>query len=193
VKLFGRRKQPTALEILSSATWTCNSCSDQHEGMFDLMAFAPEHWLKDEVYEPNSALRLDGDFLSEDFCVLGGKYFFVRGVLEIPVHGVAEKFGLGAWSTLSRVNFERYIEAFDSGSHSDLGPWGGWFGNWFKPFEDSRNQPCLVHPQLRRQRPVFTLEDDEHELARAQLEGITPDRLLEIYAVNGHVPADRAV
>ena len=186
---FGRQRPQSALRILNSAKWTCGNCNLEHEGMFDLMGFAPEHWKKDEVYEPNSALRFEEDFLSEDFCVLDGEHFFVRCVFDIPVHGMAEKFGLGVWSTLSRANFERYVDGFDSGSYSDLGPWTGWFSSQFKPFEDSINQPCWVHPQLGRQRPVVTLHNEEHELARAQQNGISPERLLEVYAAHGHAPA----
>jgi len=102
VSLFGRR-QRSALDVLQGASWTCAQCGADHEGMFDLAADAPVHWDGAEVYEPNGALRRDGDFLSEDFCVLGGEHFFVRCVFDIPVHGMAEKFGLGVWSTLSRV------------------------------------------------------------------------------------------
>ena len=156
--------------------------------MFDLAAGAPDHWQREDVYEPNSALRLDGDFLSEDFCVLGGEHFFVRGVFDIPVHGMAEKFGFGAWSTLSRTNFEKYVDRFDDGRLDDTGPWTGWFSNSLKPFPASVNEPCWVHPQQGRQRPTITLHNDTHELAIAQLEGITPERVLEIYAANGHGP-----
>jgi hypothetical protein len=73
--------------------------------------------------------RMDGDFLSEDFCIIGGDSFFVRGVLEIPVHGLAEKFGFGSWSSLSRPNFDLYVERFDDGDYAGLGPWSGWFSN----------------------------------------------------------------
>jgi len=187
VSLFGRR-QRSALDVLQGASWTCAQCGADHEGMFDLAADAPVHWDGAEVYEPNGALRRDGDFLSEDFCVLGGEHFFVRCVFDIPVHGMAEKFGLGVWSTLSRANFDKYVDGFDSGQYSDLGPWSGWFANSFKPFASSTNQACWVHPQLGRQRPTLSLQDNGHELAIAQHEGITPERLLEIYAANGHGP-----
>ena len=187
MSLFGRRKR-TALDILNGATWNCGNCGVEHEGMFDLAAAAPDHWEGEEVYEPNSALRLDGDFLSEDFCVLGGEHFFVRCVFDIPVHGMAEKFGFGAWSTLSRANFEKYVEGFDDGRFAGIGPWTGWFSNSLKPFPSSVNEPCWVHPQLGRQRPTISLQNDAHELAILQLEGSTPERVLEIYAANGHGP-----
>jgi len=185
--LFGRR-QRSALDILKSRTWTCAQCNLEHEGIFDLAADAPDHWTGEEVYQPNSELCFEGDFLSEDFCVLGGQHFFVRCVFDIPVHGMAEKFGLGVWSTLSRTNFEKYVAGFDDGQYADMGPWTGWFSNSFKPFAPSINEPCLVYPQLGRQRPAVGLANDGHELSIAQRDGITPQRLLEIYAANGHGP-----
>jgi len=157
--------------------------------MFDLGAAAPDQWGTVESVEPNSALRLDGDFLSEDFCVLGGAHFLVRCVFDIPVHGMAEKFGFGCWSTLSRENFELYVEGFDDGVYAGAGPWFGWFSNSLRGFEETLNQRCWVHPQLDRQRPAIELEDSDHQLARAQKEGITPERLLEMYAAYGHSPA----
>jgi len=185
---FRRSTPSSALELLHSKTWTCANCGLAHEGMFDLASFAPDHWEGEEVYQPNSALRLDGDFLSEDFCVLRGEHFFVRCVFDIPVHGLAEKFGLGVWSTLSRTNFEKYVDGFDDGRYADMGPWTGWFSNSVKPFAFSVNEPCWVYPQLGRQRPTITLDNGEHELAVAQYDGISPERLLEIYAANGHGP-----
>ena len=154
--------------------------------MFDLAAFAPDHWTGAAEYEPNSALRLDADFLSEDFCVLDGDHFFVRGVLDIPVHGLAEKFGFGVWSTLSRTNFDLYVENFDAGAYAGVGPWTGWLSNRLYGFEDAINQACWVHPQLSRQRPVITLASCEHDLARAQAEGISPEQVVDLYAAYGH-------
>ena len=187
MRLFGQRRR-SALDLLKGASWTCAQCGGNHRGMFDLAANTPYHWKGEEAHEPNSALRRDGDFLSEDFCVLGGDHFFVRCVFEIPVHGMADKFGLGVWSTLSRANFDKYVDGFDSGEFADMGPWTGWFSSSFKPFAGSINEPCWVHPQPGRQRPTISLANSDHELAIAQDEGITADRLLEIYAANGHGP-----
>jgi hypothetical protein len=107
VSWFRRRPAPSAVERLRER-WRCHGCDNIHEGLMDIAAFAPDPWPGEERREENAALRFDGDFLSEDFCIIGGRYFFVRGVLEIPVHGFAEKFGFGCWSTLSRENFEQY-------------------------------------------------------------------------------------
>ncbi|SIN83813.1 hypothetical protein SAMN02745824_1984 [Parasphingorhabdus marina DSM 22363] len=155
--------------------------------MFDLAADRPAQCGEDIPIEPNSAIRFDGDFLSDDFCILAGEDFFVRGVLEIPVHGAAEKFGFGSWSTLSRKNFDIYVAGFDDGGHyADDGPWFGWFSTWIKGYVDQVPFECWVYPQPDRQRPTFVIDNDAHPLAMAQEDGISAEKLLEIYASYGH-------
>ena len=119
----------------------------------DLAARSPDPWPHEKSYEPNSALRLDSDFLSEDFCVLEGKHFFVRSVIEIPVHGLNIPWGFGCWTTLSRTNFDKYVIGFDSGGYEDDGPWFGWLSNQLKSyFEDREPIAVDVRPQPKRQR-----------------------------------------
>ena len=185
-KQTGIRRAPTALEILKGGKWTCNSCDERHEGMFDIGPRGPDHWPHARNFEPNGALRMEGDFLSEDFCVLNGEDFFVRCLFEIPVHGLEHSFGYGVWTTLARANFELYVEHFDDPAAGDTGPWFGYFSNSLRGIEETIPEPCNVHPQLDRQRPLLTLQNREHELARMQNEGITPERVLEIYAAYGH-------
>src|SRR3954469_1928259 len=141
----GSKPSLSALDTLRGASWKCGSCDIAHHGMFDLATFAPDFWGGQQESEHNSAIRLDGDFLSEDFCVVDGEHFFVRCVFEIPVHGLAEKFGFGIWSTLSRANFDIYLKAFDDGIYANMGPWTGWFSNRLELFEDTLNQGCWVH------------------------------------------------
>ena len=136
---------------------------------------------------PNSELSTSDNILTEDFCVLAGQHFFVRGVLQLPILGTAEtSFGFGVWSSLSKKNFGVYVETFDSGDQGNLGPWFGWFSNRLKGYPDTLKQKCQVHPLAGRNRPDIKLEPTEHPLAVEQRDGITFDRLLEIYALNDH-------
>jgi len=54
---------------LKGAEQTCRSCNEQHSGMVDLASVAPGPWPRAIALEPNSVIRLGGDFLSGDFCV----------------------------------------------------------------------------------------------------------------------------
>ena len=194
--LFGRGKRTAlaeqrdaTLELLQS-DWRCSRCVELHHGLMDLAARAPDPWPDENSYEPNSALRLEGDFLSEDFCVLDGKYFFVRSVLEIPVRGIDAPWGFGCWTKLSRVNFDKYVGGFDSGEYEDDGPWFGWLSNQLKTyFEDLEPIGVDVFPQPRRQRPRLVVQDPDHPLAAAQADGINPEAMVELLRAYGHGPA----
>lgn len=70
--------------------------------------------------------------------------------------------------------------------------WTGWFSSWQPPFPSPINQPCWVEPQPGNLRPLIWLEDYSHPLAQAQRDGITAERLLEIYEANGHAPGQGA-
>jgi hypothetical protein len=172
---------------LRDRSWRCASCTVEHHGLFDLGCSKPEPWQGSEEYAPNSAIETSINCLTEDFCILDGEHYFVRGILRIPLVGApGECFSYGIWSTLSKKNFGLYAETFDSGEQDDLGPWFGWFSNRLKGYPDTLNMKCQVHPQAGRQRPWIELEDGEHPLAKEASEGITFERLLEIYALNGH-------
>jgi hypothetical protein len=176
--------------LLNSREWTCPSCGEPHNGPFDLACGKPDPWPGQDGpndYVPNSAVLSSRNFLSEDFCVLNDEHFFVRCVLRLPIIGADRaSFGYGTWSTLSRKNFELYTDHFDEGKRADLGSWFGWFSNRLNGYPDTVNLKCHVHPQDNRQRPLIELEPTDHPLAREQREGITFDRLLEIYALHGH-------
>jgi hypothetical protein len=189
VNWFRRKPAPPSAAERLRGQWQCAGCDVVHEGLLDLAAFAPDPWPGEARREPNAELRLDGDFLSEDFCVMGGRYFFVRGVLEIPVHGFAEKFGFGGWSTLSRDNFDKYLAGFDDGAFAEWGPWSGWLCNQLADYIGAQPEALWVYPQRQRQRPTLRIQNPDHPLAIDQEEGITPERLLEIFDRYGHAAA----
>jgi hypothetical protein len=184
---FRRKPEPSALDKLRGQ-WRCKGCGGLHDGLVDLAAFAPDPWPGGEIRDANGALRRDGDFLSEDFCVIDGKYFFIRAVLEIPIHGVPEKFGFGCWSTLSRENFDKYISGFDDGIFPDDGPWSGWLSNQLADYIEVLPEAVWVYPQPGRQRPTLRIQNPDHPLAIDQEVGITAERILDIFARYGHGP-----
>jgi hypothetical protein len=172
---------------LHDREWTCPCCGLKHGGLFDLACGKPDFWQGSAVKRPNSEIHTSSNILTEDFCVLEGEHFFIRCVLRLPVVSRPDThFGFGVWTTLSKENFDLYIETFDSGEQGLMGPWFGWFSNRLKGYPDTLNLKCHVHPQEGRQRPHIELEPTEHPLALEQRRGISFDRVLEIYALNGH-------
>jgi hypothetical protein len=88
---------------------------------------------------------------------------------------------------LVKNNFSIYMDRFDGGQREDLGPWFGWFSNRLKGYPDTLNLKCQVHPRADHQRPWIEWEPTEHPLGREWADGVTYERLLEIYATNRHV------
>jgi hypothetical protein len=155
--------------------------------LFDLACDKPEFWRGADLKRPNSELLTSDSILTEDFCVLDRQHFFVRCVLQLPIIDASDTyFGYGVWATLSKKNFDIYVDTFDSGNQGNLGPWFGWFSNRLAGYPDTLNLKCQLHPREGRKRPYVELEPTDHPLAIEQAHGITFDRVLEIYALNGH-------
>src|SRR5574339_675090 len=65
------------------------SCGERHVGLFPIQLHHPAGWPYAKEYEPDENLRLDGNFLSADYCVWNGQYFAMRMRLPIQMRGVA--------------------------------------------------------------------------------------------------------
>lgn len=167
--------------------WKCLSCDDLHFGLPDLGSDAPDFWTGSLEKAENDDARGAENILTEDFCIINGKDFFVRAVLPLPIIGAeGETFGLGVWVSLSEKNFTLYNETFGADEQSHLGPWFGWFCNSLKGYPDTLSLKTQVHPADDGKRPWIELEATDHPLAVEQRDGISFDRILELYALNGH-------
>jgi hypothetical protein len=164
----------------------CSNCKESHLGLFDLTCNRPDQFQSDDK-RPNSELFGATHILTEDFCILEDQHYFVRCVLQLPIIGSDTAFfGYGIWSTLSKKNFDIYVSTFDEGNQGGLGPWFGWFSNCLKGYPDTLNLKCQVYPQEGRKRPYVEIEPTDNRLYIEQRDGITFERVLELYALNGH-------
>lgn len=162
-------------------TFECTSCGQLHEGMPTFGAKAPLSYY--EISEIERAERCD---LGSDDCVIDGKYFFVRGCLEIPVQGQNDPFIWGVWVSLSQESFDEWIKHFGEAKRSHIAPFFGWVNTWLKPYPDTMNLKTNVHLRNDGIRPFIELEPTDHPLAIEQREGITVERVAEIYTQMVH-------
>lgn len=159
----------------------CVSCGQVHRGMPTFGAHAPLSYY--EVPEEERGKRC---CLGTDDCVIDEKWFFVRGCIEIPVHEEAEPFIWGVWVSLSEVNFKQWLACFDAPKRSHTGPFFGWLDAWLKPYPDTVNLKTQVHLRDKGTRPYVELEPTDHPLALEQRNGISKQRVAEIYAQMMH-------
>ena len=159
------------------ARFRCTSCGEWHEGVPTYGFEAPVYYYA--VPENERATRCS---LGTDDCVIDGEHFFVRGSLEIPVHGESETFSWGVWVSLSRDNFLTFVEYFDQPRRSHVGPFFGWLSNSLPLYPDTVNLKTMAHLRDDGVRPYIELEPTDHPLAVEQRQGISVQRVAEIYS-----------
>lgn len=173
---------------LHEAAYTCRSCGLEHRGLPDIGVDRPIYCPDDLAARENDQVGEDErTFLTTDFCVLDDEFFFIRVVLELPILGApGELFGLGLWSSVSRKSFGEYAEVFAGESQAQAGPWVGWLSNQLGGYPETTRLVCRAEPRDGGLRPVLLLKPTEHPLVLEQRDGVSFDRILEIFAANGH-------
>lgn len=159
----------------------CSRCDEWHEGMPSFGADAPLYY-----YDVPEGERFERCELTSDTCVVDDEHFFVRGCIEIPVHGENEPFVWGVWVSLSENNFEEFTNLFGVPARDDHGPYFGWLSAYLKTYPDAENLKTHVHLRNDGVRPYIELEPTEHPLAVEQREGISVERVAEIYSAYMH-------
>lgn len=153
--------------------YRCSSCGQLHGELPDIGSDKPDYWWSVPPIE--RSFRID---MCEDACDVDGEFFFIRGVLEIPLKDADDRFGFGVWVSQKKENFQTYLENLESPS---IGPFFGWLNtkiSWFE--EDTINLKTKAHFRGNGLRPVIVLEPSDHPLAAMQREGITLDEAWKI-------------
>ncbi len=166
-----------------SFKFTCAICGDLHEGSPSFGYDSPHYY--GGVPEAERAARTT---LTDDLCSIDDEDFFVRAILEIPIHGVEEPFLWGVWASLSETNFHCYADTFESAVQECS--YFGWFSNRLPYYPDTLSLKTQVHLQSERDRPKIELEPTDHPLAVDFRDGISWDRAVEIAEVAMHQTGD---
>ena len=159
----------------------CVTCGKEHDGLPDIGAGKPDHWW----YIPE-AERAERVKLTSDTCVIDDEDYFIRGVIEIPVHEQAEPFGFGVWVSQKRENYLEYLKHFDS---DEIGPFFGWLCTRLACYsENTLLLKTMAHFRCGNLRPLIELEPKDYPLAIDQRNGISLARAWEL--VHHYIPAD---
>jgi hypothetical protein len=177
---------------LNAGELTC-SCGEKHAGMFPINILHPIGWPGSKDYEPDAALRMEGDFLSANYCVREGKYFSMRVRLPLQIKGSgAWAFVFTCWASLNRVDFEGYLAAVGSGKLNSKARAPARLVNRLSGFENTFSLMGTAFQQEDGGAPLLLLHGPQpdnsadHLILKEQREGITLDRMFELYAAYGH-------
>ncbi len=162
-------------------SFRCSCCGELHEGVPSFGWDYPIPYL--DVPEADRITRCH---LTSDICVIDGQFFFVRGCLEVPVLGQNDPLSWGVWASLSERNFAHFQELYDEPKRAHHGPFFGWLSAHIWIYPDTVNLKTKVHLRDDGIRPYVELEPTDHPLAVEQHQGITPERVAEIYEMIVH-------
>jgi hypothetical protein len=157
-------------------TFTCSCCGEVHEGSPSFGYTSPHYY---DLLSEEDKTRIA--ILQDDICVIGvGDHsdFFVRTLLEVPIHGADEPFMWGVWVSLSEANFKRYMSTWDN--HDETDCYFGWFGNRLPYYPDTLSLKTQVRPRNGGLRPLLMLEQTDHPLAVHFYQGISVDEAQRI-------------
>lgn len=136
-------------------------------------------WLVEQMAPAERAKRCQ---LDSDACIVDETHCFVRATIDIPVHGLDEPFSWGVWVSLSGDSFDAWDACFNEAKRSRIGPFFGWLSTRLPAYPDTLNLKTRVHLRDDGMRPAIELEPSGHPLAVAQRDGITAERVAELYA-----------
>lgn len=159
--------------------FTCTCCGKVHEGSPSFSFEAPWQYASLSEAQQRSMARL-----SSDFCTITdeeGTDYFIRTILEIPIHGVAEPFTWGVCVSLSEKSFRRYVETYDDPVEGE--GFFGWVCNKLPVYPHENSLATDVVVQARGLRPKLCLHHgsaNDEQVVIDQLSGISIARAQEL-------------
>jgi len=158
-------------------SFKCSTCGKLHEGSPSVGYSAPFHWMNEYESDPRSKL-------SDDLCTIEQRDYFIRCILEVPIHGVEEGFLWGVWVTQSQANFDRYVETFRETPDNRT---FGYFANRLPNYPDTLSLETTVHWLPGGQRPIVEITPCDHPLYHDWSHGISWERAAELAAPFMHL------
>lgn len=163
--------------------WRCGLCNEEHDELpFAYGAEAPWRML---VPEDEFDDRVE---LHDSVCVIDGEHFFVRGKIELPVHGHAEPFQWSVWCSVSKDSFHRMMDMWEDPERVHAEPYFGWLSTSLPMYDPGTlNLKTKLHEREPGTIPLVELEPTDHPLAVEQREGISMERVEYFaHALLGH-------
>ncbi len=168
------------------------TCRERHVGLFPIHIHHPIGWPGPKEYESDTALRLDGNFLSANYCVWDGKYFSMRMRLPLQIQGAAPAaFMFTVWASLNRPDFEGYIDAVQNKRLNPAARAPARLVNRLNGFVDTFKLMGTAFQQADGGPPLLLIhgpqpDNSNNDLIEQQRQGIGLDRMFELFAAYGH-------
>ena len=153
-----------------SESYICSCCGLEHAG--SPLSFAAD--FPDNYANMSADEREARAVISSDQCIIDTTEFWIRGCLEIPIHGQDEPFVWGLWANLWEVDFDTIDDHWETQDREKLiGPFKGRLGNPLSLYPQTTNTILTVQIRPVGTRPLFFIDDEDHPLYFEQKDGIS--------------------
>ena len=155
--------------------WRCRACGELHDDLpFSYHSPEPASWEPELEHDPDSEL-------GEEQCVVRGEYFFLRGLIRLPVLDAEPDFEWGVWVSLSADSMRAVTESWTREGREHDPPRFGWLNTFLPGYEPPTGGLATdVHTQPVGTRPLIELHPADHPLVAEQRDGITLARVQEL-------------
>jgi len=158
--------------------WSCKTCGQTHDSI--PLSFAADY--------PDNYANMSDDqrdlraIIGSDQCVIDEEQFYIRGCLEIPLHGQEEPFLWGLWASLWKADYDHISDTWETPERENsTGPFKGRLSNNLREYPfDTYNLTLTVQIQPVGQRPLFFVDEPGHPLSIAQQNGISLEEAHEL-------------
>jgi hypothetical protein len=130
--------------------------------------------------------------LQEDTCIIhgkrfyGGKYYFIRGDLAVPVIDLPLPLIYTVWVSLSKQDFERAVALWNSPQRAEEPPYPARLATSVPNYPETHSLKARLLAPAAGARLSIELEPTEHPLAIEQRDGIDRARVQEIAELMQH-------
>jgi hypothetical protein len=118
--------------------------------------------------------------LTQDDCVIDEREFYLKGLLEIPVHDVDERVVWGIWISVSPESYARFAALFADATREAGQHFLGWVCGEVPGYASTHGLKAKLHVREYPMRPWVELEPTSHPLALDQRQGLAPHRAIAI-------------
>ncbi|MEZ5768579.1 MAG: DUF2199 domain-containing protein [Paracoccaceae bacterium] len=166
--------------------YLCPCCGQPSTGLYDLGFDHPDPWPHgNRAAAGEDTLVVGADRLGTDLCTFDGG-FYIRCTLPLPIRGGDQVFAFGPWASVSDASFARYVAAWRAEDYSDFPGCFAWLANALPGIASVATVPCKLEIGDGTARPQLFAQSAAQGLAGLQRDGISFDRLLDIYAAAGN-------
>jgi len=157
--------------------YTCRTCGQHHSGVaFSFAADYPDPFANLSKEERDSRATI-----GSDQCILDSQWFFIRGMMEIPIVGSDQPFLWGVWASVLEEVFDEISDSWElEGREKKCGPYKARLANSLSIYPETLNLKLKLIVQPVGVRPLFLIEEDQHLLAMQQKSGISQQQAVEL-------------